>query len=66
MKRVDTLFLLIGRENVSFELTQALTVYGLAKNAGLSHVTYLSVFKADQFLDVPHSLPRMPLRKRFV
>jgi uncharacterized protein YbjT (DUF2867 family) len=26
----------------------------LAKKAGLKHVTYLSVFKADQFLDVPH------------
>jgi uncharacterized protein YbjT (DUF2867 family) len=26
----------------------------LAKKAGLKHVTYLSVFKADQFLEVPH------------
>jgi uncharacterized protein YbjT (DUF2867 family) len=54
MKGVDKLFLLIGEENVPVELTQALTAYGLAKKAGLKHVTYVSVFKADQFLDVPH------------
>src|ERR1700727_2929030 len=52
MKGTDKLFLLIG--NVPDELTQALTAYGLAKKAGLKHVTYLSVFKADQFLEVPH------------
>jgi uncharacterized protein YbjT (DUF2867 family) len=52
IKGVDKLFLLIG--NVPDELTQALTAYGLAKKAGLKHLTYLSVFKADQFLEVPH------------
>jgi uncharacterized protein YbjT (DUF2867 family) len=52
LKGVDQLFLLIG--NVADESTQALTAYGLAKKAGLKHVTYLSVFKADQFLEVPH------------
>ena len=52
MKGVDKLFLLNG--NVADELTQALTAYGLAKKAGLKHVTYLSVFNADQFLEVPH------------
>jgi uncharacterized protein YbjT (DUF2867 family) len=52
IKGTDELFLLIG--NVADELTQALTAYGLAKKAGLKHVTYLSVFKADQFLEVPH------------
>jgi uncharacterized protein YbjT (DUF2867 family) len=31
-----------------------LTAYGLSKKAGLKHVTYLSVYKADQFLEVPH------------
>ncbi|MGB2592709.1 MAG: NmrA family NAD(P)-binding protein [Candidatus Acidiferrum sp.] len=54
MKGVHKLFLLIGTENVPVELTQALTAYGLAKKAGLKHVTYASVFKADQFLEVPH------------
>jgi uncharacterized protein YbjT (DUF2867 family) len=52
IKGADKLFLLIG--NVADEHTQALTAYGLAKKAGLKHVTYLSVFKADQFLEVPH------------
>lgn len=52
LKGADKLFLLNG--NVPDELTQALTTYGLAKKAGLKHVTYLSVFKADQFLEVPH------------
>jgi uncharacterized protein YbjT (DUF2867 family) len=54
IKGVDKLFLLIGGENVPVELTQALTAYGLAKKAGLKHVTYASVYKADQFLEVPH------------
>jgi uncharacterized protein YbjT (DUF2867 family) len=52
MVGVDKLFLLIG--NVADEFTQALTAYGLAKKAGLKHVTYLSVYQADRFLDVPH------------
>ena len=52
MKSVDKLFLLTG--NAADEFTQALTAYGLAKKAGLKHVTYLSVFNADQFLEVPH------------
>src|ERR1700723_227394 len=56
MKGVDELFLLIG--NVPDEFTQALTAYGLAKKAGLKHVTYLSVFQADQFLEVPHFAAR--------
>ena len=52
LKGVDELFLLIG--NVADEFTQALIAYGLAKKVGLKHVTYLSVYKADQFLEVPH------------
>jgi len=52
IKGADKLFLLNG--NVADEHTQALTAYGLAKKAGLKHVTYLSVFKADPFLEVPH------------
>jgi uncharacterized protein YbjT (DUF2867 family) len=54
MKGADKLFLLIGREGVPVELTQAVTAYGLAKKAGLKHMTFVSVFKADQFLEVPH------------
>jgi uncharacterized protein YbjT (DUF2867 family) len=54
MKGVDKLFLLIGSESVPLELTQALIAYGLAKRAGVKHVTYVSVYRADQFIEVPH------------
>lgn len=54
MKGADKLFLLIGSESVPVELTQALIAYGLAKRSGLRHVTYVSVYKADQFIEVPH------------
>jgi uncharacterized protein YbjT (DUF2867 family) len=54
IKGVDKLFLLIGGENLPVELSQALTAYGLAKKFGLKHITYVSVYKADQFLEVPH------------
>ena len=52
MQGVDKLFLL--NAVVTDELTQALIAYGVAKRIGLKHVTYLSVFKVDQFRDVPH------------
>jgi len=48
----DNLFLL--NAVVADELTQALIAYGIARRAGLKHVTYLSVFKVEQFRDVPH------------
>ena len=54
MKGVDKLFLLIGSESVPVELMQALIAFGLAKKAGLKHVTYVSVYRADQFIEVPH------------
>lgn len=52
MRGVDKLFLLNAVS--PDELTQALIAYGLARRVGLKHVTYLSVFKADQYRDVPH------------
>jgi len=52
MQGVDKLFLL--NAVVAEELTQALIAYDIAKRLGLKHVTYLSVFKVDQFGDVPH------------
>jgi uncharacterized protein YbjT (DUF2867 family) len=52
MKGIDKLFLL--NAVVADELTQALIAYGIAKRIGLKHVTYLSVFKVDEFRDVPH------------
>src|SRR6202789_1103843 len=52
MRGADKLFLL--NAVVADELTQALIAYGIAKRIGLKHVTYLSVFKVEQFRDVPH------------
>ena len=52
LQGVDRVFLL--NAVVTDELTQALIAYGLAKRMGVKHVTYLSVFKVDQFRDVPH------------
>ena len=52
MRGADKLFLL--NAVVADELTQALIAYGIAKRLALKHVTYLSVFKVEQFRDVPH------------
>lgn len=52
MQGVDRLFLL--NAVVADELTQALIAYGIAKRLNLKHVTYLSVFRVEQFRDVPH------------
>ncbi len=52
MQAVDKMFLL--NAVTPDELTQALIAYGMAKRVGLKHVTYLSVYKVDQFRDVPH------------
>ncbi len=52
LQGVDKLFLL--NAVVTDELTQALIAYGVAKRVGIKHVTYLSVYKVEQFRDVPH------------
>lgn len=52
MQGVKKLFLL--NAVVADELTQALIAYGMARRAGVKHVTYLSVFRVEQFRDVPH------------
>lgn len=52
VKGADKLFLLNGV--VADELTQALLTYGIARQAGVKHVTYVSVYQADRFRDVPH------------
>jgi uncharacterized protein YbjT (DUF2867 family) len=49
---VEKLYLLNGVS--ADELTQGLIAYGLAKKLKLQHVVYHSVFKAEQFKDVPH------------
>ena len=52
MKVISKLFLL--NAVAADELTQALIAYGIARRIGIEHITYLSVFKVDQFRDVPH------------
>lgn len=59
MRGVDKLFLL--NAVVPDELTQALIAYGIAKRVGLKHVTYLSIFKADQFPEAPHFASKIAL-----
>jgi uncharacterized protein YbjT (DUF2867 family) len=61
MQGVDKLFLL--NAVVTDELTQALIAYGIAKKVGLKHVTYLSVFKVDQFRDVPHFASKLAVEE---
>jgi len=49
---VSTLFLLAS--NAADELTQALQTLNLAREAGVKGIVYLSVFKAAEYVDVPH------------
>lgn len=52
LKGVDTLFLL--NSVVPDELTQGLAALGLAREAGIRRIVYLSVLNGDRFADVPH------------
>jgi len=49
---VSTLFLLAS--NAADELTQALQTLNLAREAGVKGIVYLSVFKAEEYTNVPH------------
>ena len=65
MEGVDKLFLL--NAVAADELTQALIAYGIARRKEIRHITYLSVFKVEQFRDVPHFASKLavenPLRE---
>jgi uncharacterized protein YbjT (DUF2867 family) len=61
MQGVDKLFLLTAV--VADELTQALIAYGIARRVGMKHVTYLSVFKVEQFRDVPHFASKLAVEQ---
>src|ERR1039458_10414608 len=52
LQGVDKLFLL--NAVVADELTQALIAYGIARRGGVKHITYLFVFKVEQFRHVAH------------
>lgn len=49
---VGTLFLLAP--NVADELTQVMLALDVAREAGVKGIVYLSVFKGEAFVDVPH------------
>ncbi len=49
---VSTLFLLVP--NLADELTQAMLALTVAREAGVTGVVYLSVFKGEAYADVPH------------
>lgn len=49
---VSTLFLLVP--NVADELTQAMLTLTAAREAGVKGIVYLSVFKGEDYADVPH------------
>jgi uncharacterized protein YbjT (DUF2867 family) len=61
MQGVDKLFLLTAV--VADELTQALIAYGIARRVGMKQVTYLSVFKVEQFRDVPHLASKLAVEQ---
>jgi uncharacterized protein YbjT (DUF2867 family) len=56
---VDKLYLL--NSVAADELTQGLIAYGLAKKMKLKHVVYHSVFKVEQFKDVPHFASKLAI-----
>jgi uncharacterized protein YbjT (DUF2867 family) len=61
MDGVDRMFLV--NAVAADELTQALIAYGMARRKGIQHITYLSVFKVDQFADVPHFASKLAVER---
>src|SRR6185312_16872675 len=49
---VSTLFLLAA--NAADELTQAMLALNVARDSGVKGVVYLSVYRGEQYADVPH------------
>src|SRR5258708_1426058 len=56
---VDKLYLLNGV--VADELTQGLIAYDLAKKLKLKQIVYHSVFKVEEFKDVPHFASKLAI-----
>jgi uncharacterized protein YbjT (DUF2867 family) len=52
MEGIDKLFLLAAVS--PSELMEAMIGFGMARRAGVKHVTYLSAFKVDVMRDAPH------------
>jgi uncharacterized protein YbjT (DUF2867 family) len=60
----EKLFLLVA--HAADELSQALAAYGLARRAGIEHVTYLSVFDVERFLDIPQFASKAAMERVIV
>ncbi|WP_419729288.1 SDR family oxidoreductase [Lichenicola sp.] len=58
---VSTLFLLVP--NVADELTQAMLALNAAREAGVGSIVYLSVFKGEQYDDVPHFASKLTVER---
>ena len=58
---VSTLFLLVP--NVADELTQAMLTLDAAREAGVGSLVYLSVFKGEQYVDVPHFASKLTVER---
>jgi len=59
LRGVDKLYLL--NAVAPDELTQGLIAYGLARKNQLKQIVYHSVFKADEFKDVPHFASKLAI-----
>jgi uncharacterized protein YbjT (DUF2867 family) len=59
LHEVDKLYLL--NAVTPDELTQGLIVYDLAKRLKLKHIVYHSVFRVEQFKDVPHFASKLAI-----
>lgn len=58
---VKTLFLLVS--NAPDELTQAINTLGLARDAGVQGIVYLSVTKSGEYADVAHFIGKYAVEK---
>ncbi|ACI49998.1 NmrA family protein [Gluconacetobacter diazotrophicus PA1 5] len=61
MDGVDTLFLLAP--NAADELTQAMLTLNVAREAGVKGIVYLSVFKGEEYADVPHFIGKYAVER---
>jgi uncharacterized protein YbjT (DUF2867 family) len=61
LKGVSTLFLLAP--NAPDELTQAMLALNAAREAGVRGIVYLSVFKGEDYADVPHFASKVTVER---
>lgn len=61
MQGVSTLFLLTA--NAADELTQAMLTLGIAREAGVKGIVYLSVYRGEQYADVPHFIGKYAVER---